>query len=155
MVGVGRPGRGYQVPGVASYVDDTRLAQVLPGADALVLACPLTERTRGLIGRAELEALPPGSVLVNLSRGQVVDEAALIDLLTSGHLGGACLDVFETEPLPESSPLWALPNVLVSPHSASTVSVENELITELFIENLRRWLAGQPLRNTFDVTAGY
>ncbi len=155
VTGVGRPGRSYRVPGVTSYADDTQLAQVLPGADALVLACPLTERTRGLIGRAELEAMPAGSVLVNLSRGQVVDEAALIDLLTSGQLGGACLDVFETEPLPESSPLWALPNVLVSPHSASTVSVENELITSLFIENLRRWLAGEPLRNTFDVTAGY
>lgn len=155
VIGVGRPGRSYQVPGVSSYADDTELASVLPGADALVLACPLTERTLGLIGRAELEAMPAGSVLVNLSRGQVVDEAALIDLLTCGHIGGACLDVFETEPLPETSPLWALPNVLVSPHSASTVSVENELITELFTDNLRRWLAGEPLRNTFDVTAGY
>jgi glyoxylate/hydroxypyruvate reductase len=155
VIGVGRPGHSYQVPGVSSYADDTELASVLPGADALVLACPLTERTLGLIGRAELEAMPAGSVLVNLSRGQVVDEAALIDLLTSGHIGGACLDVFETEPLPETSPLWALPNVLVSPHSASTVSVENELITELFTDNLRRWLADEPLRNTFDVTAGY
>jgi len=155
VTGVGRPGRSYQVPGVRSYADDTQLAQVLPGADALVLACPLTERTRGLIGRAELAALPAGAVLVNLSRGQVVDEAALIDLLDSGQIGGACLDVFETEPLPESSPLWAMPNVLISPHSASTVSAENELLTELFIENLKRWLAGQPLRNTFDVTAGY
>ncbi|HET7015290.1 MAG TPA: D-2-hydroxyacid dehydrogenase [Streptosporangiaceae bacterium] len=153
VIGVGRPGRSYQVPGVLSYADE--VASVLPSADALVLACPLTERTLGLIGRAELEAMPAGSVLVNLSRGQVVDEAALVDLLTSGHIGGACLDVFETEPLPETSPLWALPNVLVSPHSASTVSVENELITELFTDNLRRWLAGQPLRNTFDVTAGY
>ena len=155
VTGIGRPGRGYEVPGVSAYADDTQLAQVLPGADALVLACPLTERTRGLIGRTELEAMPANSVLVNLSRGQVTDEAALIDSLASGHLGGACLDVFETEPLPASSPLWALPNVLISPHSASTVSAENELITELFIDNLRRWLADQPLRNTFDVTAGY
>jgi glyoxylate/hydroxypyruvate reductase len=155
VTGVGRPGRSYQVPGVSEYADDTALARVLPGADALVLACPLTERTHGLIGRAELQALPAGAVLVNLSRGQVVDEPALIDLLASGQLGGACLDVFETEPLPQSSPLWAMPNVLVSPHSASTVSAENELLTELFIDNLRLWLAGQPLRNTFDVTAGY
>jgi glyoxylate/hydroxypyruvate reductase A len=155
VAGVGRPGRRYQVPGVTSYADDTQLAAVLPTADALILACPLTERTRGLIGEAELTLLPPGAVLVNISRGQVVDETALIEHLASGHLGGACLDVFEAEPLPPSSPLWALPNVLISPHSASTVSVENRLLTDLFIDNLRRWLTSQPLRNTFDVTAGY
>lgn len=155
VIGVGRPGRGYQVPGVASYADDTRLADVLPGADALILACPLTERTNRLIGPAELGLLRPGAVVVNLSRGQVLDEAALIEHLASGHLRGACLDVFEAEPLPESSPLWAMPNVLISPHSASTVAAENRLLTDLFIDNLCRWLAGEPLRNTFDVSAGY
>ena len=155
VTGVGRPERSYQVPGVLSYADDTQLAAVLPEADALVLACPLTERTNGLIGRAELGLLRPGAVVVNVSRGQVVDEAALIEHLASGHLGGACLDVFEAEPLPESSPLWAMPNVLVSPHSASTVAAENRLLTDLFTDNLGRWLAGEPLRNTFDVIAGY
>ena len=155
VIGVGLPGRSYQVPGVASYADDTQLAAVLPGADALILACPLTERTKRLIGPTELRLLRPGAVLVNLSRGQVVDEAALIEHLASGHLGGACLDVFETEPLLASSPLWTMPNVLVSPHSASTVATENGLLTELFIDNLKRWLAGEPLRNTFDTTAGY
>ena len=155
VTGVGRPGRRYQVPGVAAYADDTRLAAVLPGADALILACPLTERTNRLIGAAELGLLRPGAVVVNVSRGQVVDEAALTESLASGHLGGACLDVFETEPLPESSPLWAMPNVLISPHSASTVAAENRLLTDLFIDNLRRWLAREPLRNTFDTTAGY
>jgi phosphoglycerate dehydrogenase-like enzyme len=155
VTGVGRPGRSYQVPGVTSYADDTQLAAALPEADALILACPLTERTNGLIGHAELGLLRPGAVVVNVSRGQVVDEAALIEHLASGHLGGACLDVFETEPLPESSPLWAMPNVLVSPHSASTVAAENRLLTDLFIDNLGRWLAGEPLRNTFDVIAGY
>ena len=155
VTGVGRPGRGYQVPGVTSYADDTQLASVLPEADALILACPLTERTNGLIGPAELGLLRPGAVVVNVSRGQVVDEAALIEQLASGHLGGACLDVFETEPLPESSPLWAMPNVLVSPHSASTVAAENRLLTDLFIDNIGRWLAGEPLRNTFDTAAGY
>jgi glyoxylate/hydroxypyruvate reductase A len=155
VTGVGRPGRRCQVPGVTSYADDTALAAVLPDADALILACPLTERTRGLIGQAELGMLRPGAVVVNISRGQVVDETALIGHLASGHLGGACLDVFDTEPLPESSPLWAMPNVLVSPHSASTVAAENRLLTDLFIDNLCRWLAGEPLRNTFDTTAGY
>ena len=77
------------------------------------------------------------------------------DPLERGQLGGACLDVFETEPLPVSSPLWELPNVLVSPHSASTVEAENRLLTDLFIDNLRRWLAGAPLRNVYDRAAGY
>jgi phosphoglycerate dehydrogenase-like enzyme len=155
VIGAGRPGRDYQVPGVTAYVTDTDLGSVLPKVDSLILACPLTSRTAGLIGRPELERLPPGAVVVNVSRGQVVDESALIDLLGSGHLGGACLDVFATEPLPESSPLWDLPNVLISPHSASTVAAENRLITDLFIDNLGRWLGGQPLRNVFDVSAGY
>ncbi len=155
VIGAGRPGRDYDVAGVTSYVADTEIGSVLPDVDALILACPLTDRTRQLIGRKELELLKPAAVLVNIARGQVVDEAAMIDALAAGHLGGACLDVFETEPLPESSPLWDLPNVLISPHSASTVAAENELITDLFIDNLRRWLAGQPLRNVFDSSAGY
>ena len=151
----GRPGRSYQVPGVSRYTDDEHLDDLLGDADALVLACPLTSRTRGLIGARELARLRGGAVLVNLSRGQVVDEDALIAALAAGQLGGACLDVFATEPLPASSPLWDLPNVLVSPHSASTVPDENRLLTDLFIGNLRRWLAGEPLRNVFDVRAGY
>ena len=155
VIGAGRPGRSYDVLGVTSYVDDTEISSVLPDVDALVLACPLTTRTFHLIGRAELELLRPGAVVVNIARGQVIDEPALIEFLESGHLGGACLDVFETEPLPPSSPLWELPNVLISPHSASTVADENRLITDLFTDNLRRWLAGEPLRNVFDVTAGY
>jgi glyoxylate/hydroxypyruvate reductase A len=153
--GVGRPGRDYDVPGVSSYVADTELDSVLPGADALVLACPLTERTRHLIGARQLGLLPRGSVLVNVSRGQVVVEDALIAALRSGHLGGACLDTFGTEPLPAESPLWGMPNVLVSPHSASTVTAENRLLTELFTDNLRRWLDGAPLRNTYDRASGY
>jgi phosphoglycerate dehydrogenase-like enzyme len=153
--GVGRPGRDYDVPGVSSYVADTELDSVLPRADALVLACPLTERTRHLIGARQFGLLPRGSVLVNVSRGQVVVEDALIAALRSGHLGGACLDTFGTEPLPAESPLWGMPNVLVSPHSASTVTAENRLLTELFTDNLRRWLDGAPLRNTYDRASGY
>jgi phosphoglycerate dehydrogenase-like enzyme len=75
--------------------------------------------------------------------------------LTGGRLGGACLDVFETEPLPAGSPLWAMDNVIISPHSASTVAAENRLLTDLFIDNIRRWLAGQALRNVFDKDSGY
>jgi phosphoglycerate dehydrogenase-like enzyme len=155
VCGAGRPGHRYDVPGVASYVASDQIHQVLPEMDALVLACPLTGQTRGLIGAAELALLRPGAVLVNISRGPVVDQDALVSALRSGHLGGACLDVFATEPLPPGSPLWGMPNVIVSPHSAATVAEENGLLTDLFIDNLRRWLAGRPLRNTYDRAAGY
>jgi phosphoglycerate dehydrogenase-like enzyme len=155
VCGAGRPGRDYQVPGVASYVSSDQISRVLPRVDALVLACPLTPQTRGLIGARELALMPRGSVVVNISRGPVIDEDALIDGLQRGHLGGACLDVFATEPLPASSPLWGMGNVLISPHSAATVAAENELITDLFLDNLRRWLEGRPLRNVYDRAAGY
>jgi glyoxylate/hydroxypyruvate reductase len=153
--GAGRPGHGYDVAGVTSYVSTDRLDDALPDADALILACPLTEQTRGLIGASQLRLMPHGAVVVNVSRGPVVDEDALIDALSSGHLGGAFLDVFAVEPLPPSSPLWALPNVVISPHSASTVAAENERITDLFCDNLRRWLDGRELRNVYDRAAGY
>jgi phosphoglycerate dehydrogenase-like enzyme len=94
-------------------------------------------------------------VVVNVARGAVIDESALIDALAAGRLGGACLDVFETEPLPAGSPLWAMDNVIISPHSASTVADENRLLTDLFIDNIGRWLSGEPLRNAFDQDAGY
>ena len=155
VYGAGRPGHHYDVPGVAAYVASDQLHQVLPEVDALVLACPLTEQTRGLIGPAELALMRQGSVLVNISRGAVVDEEALVGALRAGHLRGACLDVFATEPLPAGSPLWDMPNVIVSPHSAATVAAENALLTDLFIDNLQRWLAGRPLRNTYDRVAGY
>jgi glyoxylate/hydroxypyruvate reductase A len=153
--GCGRPGYCYDVPGVRAYFGSDELDRALPGADTLILACPLTERTAGLIGERELSMLPSGAVLVNVSRGGVVDESALIAALQSGHLAGACLDVFEAEPLPSSSPLWAMENVIVCPHSASTAARENQLLTELFIDNLQRWLDGRPLRNLFRRTVGY
>lgn len=155
VTGMTRTPRHRDAPGVASFVTQDQLGAVLPAVDALVLACPLTEQTRHLIAARELALMRPGAVLVNISRGQVVDEDALTAALSSGHLGGACLDVFETEPLPASSPLWQLENVIISPHSASTVATENHLLTELFTDNLQRWLAGRPLRNLYDRTAGY
>ena len=149
------PGRGDDVPGVSEYVLDTQIRDVLAGVDALILACPLTDRTRHLIGRAELALLRPQAVVVNVARGQVIDESALIEALADGRIAGACLDVFETEPLPPSSELWAMRNVIISPHSASTVADENRLLTDLFIDNIGRWLAGERLRNVFDKDAGY
>lgn len=155
VCGAGRPGRSYDVPGVTGYVASDQIHRVLPEVDAVVLACPLTGQTRGLIGAGELALMRPGSVLVNISRGPVVDEEALVSALQTGHLRGACLDVFATEPLPAGSPLWDLPNVIISPHSAATVAAENGLITDLFIDNIRRWMAGQPLRNLYERTVGY
>jgi phosphoglycerate dehydrogenase-like enzyme len=131
------------------------LHAVLPRARFLVLAAPHTAETEGVIGPKELALLPRGAVLVNVSRGALVDEDALLEALRSGHLGGAFLDVFREEPLPARSPLWDLPNVLVSPHSASTSDRENALLTDLFCDNLRRFLDGQPLRNVLDPTRHY
>jgi phosphoglycerate dehydrogenase-like enzyme len=132
-----------------------RLPDLLPGADFLVLTAPHTEDTEGLIGEDELAALPPGAVVVNVARGALVDESALERALTSGHLGGAYLDVFAEEPLPPDSPLWGLPNVLIFPHSGSTSDRENARITDLFCENLRRWQAGRPLLNVLDTDRLY
>jgi phosphoglycerate dehydrogenase-like enzyme len=131
------------------------LKAVLGQIDALVLACPLTPETTGLIGAAELAALPEGALLVNVARGPVVDEPALVEALRGGRLCGAALDVATIEPLSADSPLWDLPNVLISPHSASTVHAENGRIVDLFLENLRRYLDGQPLLNRFDPERGY
>ncbi|GAB2571389.1 D-2-hydroxyacid dehydrogenase [Microlunatus antarcticus] len=155
VVGVGRPGRTYDVPAGVRVVSTDALDEVLPSAEVVVLATPLTDETTGLLSRARIEGLPAGAIVVNVARGQVVDEAALIEALTSGHLGGAALDVFEVEPLPASSPLWDLPNVIVSPHSASTLVSENAALVDLFVDNLRRYLDGRPLRNTYDATKGY
>ena len=120
---------------------------VLPRADWLLLACPLTDRTRGLVDAAALALLPPGARLVNVSRGEVVDEPALIDALRSGALAGACLDVFAHEPLPADSPLWDMPNVIVTPHTAGHSDGNEVRVAARFLDNLRRWHAGLPLLN--------
>jgi glyoxylate/hydroxypyruvate reductase len=155
VIGCGRSDRSYAVQGVTRYAGPDELDSVLAEADALILACPLTPSTQGMIGARQLSLLREGAVLVNVSRGAVVDEAAMTQALESGHLGGAALDVFAAEPLPPSSPLWDMGNVIISPHSASTAARENELLTDLFIDNLRRWLDRRTLRNLFDREAGY
>jgi glyoxylate/hydroxypyruvate reductase len=126
------------------------LPLLLHEANFLALAVPHTDETERLIGAKELALLPQGAVLINIARGAVVDQSALVEALRSGHLRGAALDVFEKEPLPPGDPLWTMPNVLISPHSASTVDTENDKLTALFIDNLKRYLAGQPLRNVLD-----
>jgi phosphoglycerate dehydrogenase-like enzyme len=133
------------------WVDEVHGPQRLPDlagrADAVVVSLPHTEETTGLVDRATIERLPPGCIFVNVGRGKVVDEPALVDALRGRRIAGAVLDVFATEPLPPDSPLWTLPNVLVTPHAAALSARENERIAELFVANLRRFLDGQPLEN--------
>jgi phosphoglycerate dehydrogenase-like enzyme len=173
VVGLGQVGRktcelftalGAEVVGVARYADAPGAAtvvavdaidEVLPHSDAIVLCCPLTPETRGLLSARRLRLLPPGAIVVNIARGPVIDEPAMIEALADGHLGGAFLDVAAVEPLPAESPLWDMPNVLISPHSASTVDAENATLTSLFCDNLRRWLDGAPLRNVYSREKGY
>ncbi len=128
----------------------TALHEMVAEADFVVLIVPHTAETDGLIDAAALAAMKPGAVLINIARGTVVDEIALIAALQSGHLGGAALDVFTVEPLPADSLLWTMPNVLISPHSASTAARENERIVDLFCDNLRRYLRGEDLYNVLD-----
>ena len=118
---------------------------VLPRTDWLILACPLTATTRGLVNAQVLQALPPGAHLINVARGEVVVQDELIAVLQSGHLGGAFLDVFEHEPLPAESPLWGLPNVMVTPHAAGHSDGNAQRVNQMFLDNLQRWVGGQPL----------
>jgi phosphoglycerate dehydrogenase-like enzyme len=126
------------------------LSAWLPRADAVVISLPLTDETRGLIDAAAIATMKPGAILVNVGRGGVVDEPALIAALRDHRLGGAALDVYASEPLDGDSPLWDMPNVLLSPHTAALSLHENERIVALFIENLRRYLRGDELLNRVD-----
>jgi phosphoglycerate dehydrogenase-like enzyme len=140
-------------PGIET-VSFTALHQVLPRAQWLLLACPLTAQTRGLVDATALAALPPGAQLINVARGEVVVETALAAALASGPIGGAFLDVFEEEPLPAASPLWTLPGVMVSPHSAGHAAGNAARAAAIFIDNLRRWVQGQPLHNRVGLDPG-
>jgi len=131
------------------------LHEALRGAEHVVLSVPHMPETEGMIGADELALLAPGAIIVNVARGAVVDESALVNVLESGHLGGAALDVFAEEPLSPNSPFWTMPNVLVSAHSAATSDRENERITDIFCDNLRRYLAGEPLLNVLDTARMY
>lgn len=131
------------------------LHSMLHECDYVVLTVPLTEETRHLVDAAALAAMKPTAFLVNVSRGGVVDEKALTTALEKGNLAGAALDVFGTEPLPPESPLWKLPNVLISPHVSGFTPYYDERATELFAENLRRFVVGEPLLNVVDRARGY
>jgi phosphoglycerate dehydrogenase-like enzyme len=178
IVGVGRIGKeiarlakefGMRVVGVKRTVDGVvpaslhldalyapdDLHRALEQAQNLILIAPHTSETAGMIGARELALLPRGAVFINIGRGALVDEPALIETLRSGHLLGAGLDVFAQEPPGQDNPLWGMENVIVCSHSASTAYRENERITDLFCRNLRRYLDGEPLLNRFDHALGF
>ena len=141
--------------GVETMVGPDRLLDVLPEADFVVITAPLTEETRGMIGERELRALKPTAYIVNIGRGGIIAEGALVKALQEGWIAGAGLDVFEEEPLPEDSPLWGLENVIVTAHYAGITPRYDERAMAIFLDNLRRYKAGEPLRNVVDKKLGY
>ena len=146
VIGVKRSARRPDDP-VDELHSPERLPELLPKCDWLIIACPLTAETRGLVDAERIARLPKGARVINIARGEVVDEPALIAALGSGHLGGAYLDVFEKEPLPADSPLWDMPTVLVSPHNCSAAAGNDDRVYNMFLENLKRWARGEPLLN--------
>ena len=175
VVGVGSIGReiarmlaraGLQVEGVgrrARTNDDdftavhaqADLNAVLPGVDYVVIVVPLTDETRGFFGAAQLDAMKPTARLINVARGAVLDEAALVEALARGSIAGAALDVTAIEPLPEDSPLWSMPQVIVSPHMSGDFFGYPEVLVSAFMENFRRFRAQQPLLNVVDKASGF
>lgn len=152
--GIRRGGASH--PAVERMATPDRLHEELPQADILILACPLTPETRGLIGARELAALPVGAGLLNVARGALIDHAALVSSLASGHLSGAILDVFEEEPLPDDDALWDVPNLMVFPHvSADDPDGYIDRCLVILADNLLRMKAARPLRNVVDAKLGY
>ncbi len=155
--------RGWRMPGVGdndgsiperTYPPDA-LHDMLAAADYIVVSAPLTPSTRHLIGAAELAVMKPTAFLVNIARGGLIDQAALIEALQNGKIAGAGLDVFDPEPLPADSPLWDMETVVISPHVSGFTLHYDDWATDLFAENLRRFLADEPLINLVDRQAGY
>jgi phosphoglycerate dehydrogenase-like enzyme len=132
-----------------------QLPELLAESDFVVLAAPLTDDTRGLISDDAIAALKPGAWVINVARGELVDERALGRALREGRLGGAVLDTFREEPLPPTSPLYDLPNVILTPHTSWSSTRVLDRSIELFCDNLRRYADGRPLVNVVDPDAGY
>ena len=132
-----------------------RFDELLAQSDVVVVSVPLTPATRGMFNRRAFEKMKPGAILVNVGRGEVVDTAALITALREGRLGGAGLDVFEQEPLPDDSPLWGMENVVITPHLAGASTERAERNRETILENIRRFVDGRPLLGAVDKSTGY
>ena len=142
-------------PDVDQVYDCRDLAAMFRETNVVAVAAPWTRLTEGMIGERELNSLPPGSLLVNISRGQVVQEEAMIGALVSGRLAGAGLDAFCTEPLPPDHRLWTMPQVIVSPHYSGETVNRSARPGRRLIDNLRRFLDRRPMLGTVDVTLGY
>lgn len=154
VVGVRRTA-GKAVPGTIRTVTHEALDRELPEADFLVLTQPLTPETRHMIDARRIALMKRSAYLVNIGRGATVDETALVEALSAKRIAGAGLDVFETEPLPEASPLWDLENVILTPHYSGLTPRYVERLMEIFVDNLERYLGGKPLRNVVDLERGY
>lgn len=158
-----RRDRGYHEPGVGdpegalpeAWFTRAQLLDLLAQSDFVLIATPLTDETRGMLGERELRAMKPTAFLVNIARGGIVDERALVRALQEHWIAGAALDVFEHEPLPADSALWKLDNVIIAPHIAAATPHYDDRAVELFCENLRRYLRGDALLNVVDITRGY
>ena len=155
VTGIRRASDRPRPKGVSAIEPPERLHDLLPTADIVLLAAPQTMSTRGLIGKRELQLMRRDAVLINVSRGKLVDEAALAEALTQGTIAGAGLDVFDHEPLDAASPLWALPNAIITPHVAGWRPDHWDAATTLFANNLRRFDSGLPLVNVVDKLTGY
>jgi len=142
-------------PGVERMFGPDQMLAILPEADFVVLTIPLTPETRGMIGRAELIAMKPSARIINIGRGGTIQEAALVQALQEGWIAGAGLDVFETEPLPLDSPLWGMEQVIITSHYSGQTPHYSERGLAIFIDNLRRYQAGEPLSNVVDRELGY
>jgi phosphoglycerate dehydrogenase-like enzyme len=152
---VGTKRRPEPIPGVAEVRSPEDTDGVLRQSAVLVIALPLTPSTHRIVGARELALLPEGAFVVNIGRGGLVDEAALLAALRSGRLGGAGFDVFEQEPLPPDSPLWNAPRLIITPHISGDFPGYLDRMVPIFCENLERYLAGQPLLNVVDQALGY
>jgi D-2-hydroxyacid dehydrogenase (NADP+) len=155
VVGIRRRPELGVPPGVDEVAGPDRLGSVMAAADVLVLAAPWTGETNRLVDAVALSNMKRGSVLINVARGQLVDEDALAAAVSRGHLAGAALDVFNEEPLPLTSPLWSLPNVIVTPHTSGFRADHWDAVVELFETQIDRFRGGLPLLNPVDLQAGY
>ena len=142
-------------PNVSKMAGTAQLRDLLPDADVVVLTVPLTEETRGMMGEGEFGVMKGSAYLINIGRGGVVDEGALIEALSQGQLAGAGLDVFEEEPLPETSPLWETKNVIITSHYSGSSPRYTERAFEIFIDNLDRYRTGESLHHVVDKERGY
>jgi phosphoglycerate dehydrogenase-like enzyme len=147
--------RGPGVAGGVELLGLEELGTLLRASDIVVVAAPLTDETAGLIGAAQLQEMRQDAWLINIARGRLLDELALRRALEAGWIGGAVLDVFAEEPLPPDSPLYRTPNLIVTPHTSWASQLVTSRSIDLFVENLRRYRAGDPLRNLVDLAAGY